>query len=60
METINPFTVAPWEIRALSDIEAVPESPTHPSGSMQVAFSSSSRNELVKFGVAIEKQLPRY
>ncbi|KAI2734223.1 hypothetical protein DTO013E5_10100 [Penicillium roqueforti] len=27
---------------------------------MQIAFSSSARNELVGFGVAIEKQLPRY
>lgn len=44
----------------LSDVEAIPESPTHPSGSMQVALSSSSRNELVGFGVVIEKQLPRY
>jgi hypothetical protein len=40
--------------------EATPDSPTVPGGLIQVAVSSSARNELVGFGVAIEKQLPRY
>lgn len=33
---------------------------TVPVGSMQIAFSSSARNKPVEFGVAIEKQPPRY
>jgi hypothetical protein len=60
LETINPFTLAPWEARVQIDDEASPETSAMPGGSMQIAFSSSSRNELVGFGVAIEKQPPRY
>jgi ribonuclease HI len=60
LETINPFTLAPWEARVQIDNEASPETSAMPGGSMQIAFSSSSRNELVGFGVAIEKQPPRY
>ena len=60
LETINPFTLAPWEARMQTDVEATPQSPDVPGGSMQVATSSSARNELVGFGVAIEKQPPRY
>lgn len=59
LETINPFTLAPWETRMQSDVEAMPDSQTVPGGSMQVAVSSSARNALVGFGVAIEKQPPR-
>jgi hypothetical protein len=40
--------------------EPIPEGTTVPGGTMQIAFSSSARNELVEFGVAIEKQPPRY
>jgi ribonuclease HI len=43
-----------------TDVEAMPDSDTVPGGSMQVAVSSSARNGLVGFGVAIEKQPPRY
>jgi hypothetical protein len=60
LETINPFTLAPWEARVQTGVEAISESPTEPGGSMQIAISSSARNELVGFGVAIEKQPPRY
>ena len=59
LETINPFTLSPWEARVQMDDESVPEGSTVPGGSMQIAFSSSARNELVGFGVAIEKQPPR-
>jgi hypothetical protein len=60
LETINPFTLAPWETRMQTDVEAMSDSQTVPGGSMQVAVSSSARNGLVGFGVAIEKQPPRY
>jgi ribonuclease HI len=60
LETINLFTLAPWETCIQTDVEAMPDSLTVPGGSIQVAVSSSARNELVGFGVAIEKQPPRY
>jgi ribonuclease HI len=60
LETINPFALAPWEARVQTENEPIPQTSTAPGGSMQIAFSSSSRNELVGFGVAIEKQPPRY
>jgi ribonuclease HI len=59
LETINPFTLAPWEARVQMDDEPLSEGSTVPGGSMQIAFSSSARNELVGFGVATEKQPPR-
>ncbi|KAJ5385753.1 hypothetical protein N7509_008294 [Penicillium cosmopolitanum] len=59
LETINPFTLAPWDARVQIDDEPISEGSTVPRGSMQIAFSSSARNELVGFGVAIEKQPPR-
>lgn len=59
LETINPFTLAPWEARVQTD-EPISEGSIVPGGAMQIAFSSSARNELVGFGVAIEKQPPRY
>jgi hypothetical protein len=60
LETIHPFTLAPWEARVQTDDEASPETSTVPGGSMQIAFSSSAQNEMVGFWVAIEKQPPRY
>ncbi|KAF4237714.1 hypothetical protein CNMCM8980_002373 [Aspergillus fumigatiaffinis] len=60
LETINPFTLAPWETRMQTDVEAMPDPHTAPGGSMQIAVSSSARNGLVGYGVAIEKQPPRY
>jgi hypothetical protein len=60
LETINPFTLAPWKTRVQTDVEAMPDSHTAPGGSIQVAVSSSARNGLVGFGVAVEKQPPRY
>jgi hypothetical protein len=43
-----------------TDVEAIPDPHTAPGGSIQVAVSSSARNGLVGFGVAIKKQPPRY
>jgi hypothetical protein len=60
LETITSFTIAPWETRMQTGVEAMPDSPTVPGGSIQVAVSSSARTELVVFGVVIEKQPPRY
>ena len=60
LETINPFTLAPWEARVQDGVEETPQSPTVPGGLVQIATSSSARNELVGFGVAIERQPPRY
>ena len=60
LETINPFTLAPWEERVQTDIDEPQESQTEAGGRMQIAVSSSARNELVGFGGAIEKQPPRY
>ncbi|GFF99290.1 probable transposable element [Aspergillus udagawae] len=60
LETIHPFTLAPWETRMQAEVEAMADSQTAPGGSMQAAVSSSARNGFVGFGVAIEKQPPRY
>ncbi|KMK63758.1 reverse transcriptase [Aspergillus fumigatus Z5] len=60
LETINPFTLAPWETHIQTDVKAMPDPRTAPGGSMQIAVSSSARNGLVGFRVAIEKQPPRY
>ncbi|KAI2811952.1 transcriptional regulator family: Zinc finger, CCHC-type [Aspergillus niger] len=60
LETINPFTLAPWETRMQTDGEAMPDPQSAPGGSIQIAISSSARNGMVGFGMAIEKQPPRY
>lgn len=60
LETIYPFTLAPWETRMQADVEAVANSLAARGGTMRAAVSSSARNGLVGFGVAIEKQPPRY
>ncbi|OQE67433.1 hypothetical protein PENNAL_c0172G06587, partial [Penicillium nalgiovense] len=60
LETINPFTLAPWEERMQTDIDQPQDSQTRAGVYMQIAVSSSARNKLVGFGVAIEKQPPRY
>lgn len=60
LETINPFTLAPWEERVQGDDQDLPETQTEKGGVMRIAVSSSARNEMVGFGVAIEKQPPRY
>ncbi|KOS36535.1 hypothetical protein ACN38_g12716 [Penicillium nordicum] len=60
LETINPFTLAPWEERMQPDMDQPQDVQTRAGLYMQIAVSSSARNELVGFGVAIEKQPPRY
>lgn len=60
LETINSFTLAPWAKRVQSDSHDVPETQTEAGGVMRIAVSSSAWNEMVGFGVAIEKQPPRY
>jgi len=60
LETINPFTLAPWEERVQGEGQDLPEPQTETGGVMRIAVSSSARNEMVGFGVAIEKQPPRY
>jgi ribonuclease HI len=60
LETINPFTLAPWEERIQPDKDQPQDFQTRAGLYTQMAVSSSARNELVGFGVAIEKQLPRY
>ncbi|KAJ5288046.1 hypothetical protein N7478_003732 [Penicillium angulare] len=59
LETINPFTLAPWDERLQANIDGQYEPQPEAGGLMQIAVSSSARNELVGFGVAIEKQPPR-
>jgi hypothetical protein len=60
LETINPFTLAPWEERVQTDTHEIPAAQTEAGGCMQIAVSSSARNEVVGFGGAIQKQPPRY
>ncbi|CRG92890.1 hypothetical protein PISL3812_09965 [Talaromyces islandicus] len=60
LETINPFTLAPWEERMQTEIRGASETQTEAGGSMQIAVSSSARNELVGFGGVFQKQPPRY
>jgi hypothetical protein len=60
LETINPFTLAPWEERVRTSIGETAVSQTEAGGSMQIAVSSSARNGVVGFGGAIEKQPPKY
>ncbi|KAJ9481395.1 hypothetical protein VN97_g12085 [Penicillium thymicola] len=60
LETINPFTLAPWEERVQTHVHEIPATRTEAGGVMQIAVSSSARNELVRFGGVIEKQPPRY
>ncbi|KAJ5117317.1 hypothetical protein N7448_010949 [Penicillium atrosanguineum] len=60
LDTINPFTLAPWEERVQGDGQDLPETQTEAGGVMRIAVSSSARNKMVGFGVAIEKQPPRY
>ncbi|KAJ5593445.1 hypothetical protein N7537_010349 [Penicillium hordei] len=48
LETINPFTLAPWAERVQADGGEQLEGPAEAGGCMQVAVSSSARNELLK------------
>lgn len=59
LETIDPFTLAPWDERVQTNTDGQHEPQTEAGGLMQIAVSSSARNELVGFRVAIKKQPPR-
>ena len=50
LETINLFTLAPWEKQVQTDIEEISEIQTEAGGSIQIAVSSSARNRIVGFG----------
>jgi hypothetical protein len=60
LETINRFTLAPWEGRLQTELGETSESQTEAGESMQIAVSSSARNEVVGFGGVIQKQPPKY
>jgi hypothetical protein len=60
LETIDQFTLAPWEERLQTDIGETSESQTEAGGSIQIAVSSLARNEVVGFGGVIQKQPPKY
>jgi hypothetical protein len=50
LETINPFTLAPWEERVQTDMGETSETQIEAGGSIQIAVSSSTRNEVVGRG----------
>jgi hypothetical protein len=53
LETINPYTLAPWEKRALTITDGTAPKP-NAGWAVQIAVSSSSRNGVVGMGGAIE------
>jgi hypothetical protein len=53
LETINPFTLAPWEERLQTDNGETSDSQTEAGGSMQITVNSSARNKVVGFGRVI-------
>lgn len=57
LEKHQPVYTGPWEARVQTD-EPISEGSIVPGGAMQIAFSSSPRNDLVGFGVAIETTTP--
>ncbi|KAI1832364.1 hypothetical protein CBS147337_6622 [Penicillium roqueforti] len=59
LETINPFTLVPWEERVQADVDETQEPQAEADGCMQVAVSSSECNELMGLIGAMEKQSPR-
>lgn len=60
LETINPFTLAPWEERVQTAMGESSETQTEAGGSIQIAVSSSARNGVVGFGGIVQKQPPKY
>ena len=60
LETISPFTLAPWEERMQTEIQESSDTQTAAGGSLQIAVSSSARNEVVGFGGVLQKQPRRY
>lgn len=56
LETVDPFTLAPWERRVRTVTEEPAEEPVSDCA-VCIAVSSSARNGLVGYGVAIETQM---
>jgi hypothetical protein len=57
LETINPFTLAPWERRAQMITDEAATKLTHTDAAVHIAVSSSARNGVVGVGGAIEIQV---
>jgi hypothetical protein len=60
LETINPFTLAPWEEQVQTGMGKTSVTQTEAGGSIQIAVSSPARNEVVGCGGVIQKQPPKY
>jgi len=54
METINPFTLAPWEMRVQTDTDGTATREPDSTRAAYIAVSSSARNGVVGLGGAIE------
>lgn len=56
LETINPFTLAPWEKRTQIITDGAVTELTHGGAAIRIAVSSSARNGVLGMGGAIEIQ----
>lgn len=56
LETVDPYTLAPWESRARTVTEESAEEPVM-NCAVCIAVSSSARNGLVGYGMAIETRM---
>ncbi|KFX89619.1 hypothetical protein O988_08568 [Pseudogymnoascus sp. VKM F-3808] len=56
LETINPFTLAPWEKRTQTITDEAATELAHGGASIHIAASSSAQNGVVGIGGAIEIQ----
>jgi hypothetical protein len=56
LETINPFTLAPWKRRIQTITDETATELEHRSATIRIAVSSSARNGVVGIGGAIEIQ----
>jgi hypothetical protein len=56
LETINPFTLAPWEKRTQTITDEAATELAHGGASVRIAASSSAQNGVVGIGGAIEIQ----
>src|SRR5436190_24310032 len=54
LETINPFTLAPWEKRVQTITNGTAAKQADTSWAVRIAGSSSARNDVVGIGGAIE------
>jgi ribosomal protein S16 len=56
LETINPFTLAPWEKRLKTIADGTATGQVGESWAVRIAVSSSARNDVVGMGGAIQTQ----